>query len=72
LFARVDRFSEWGNPFILGEDGDRDHVCDAYDRYFDDKRSLHTKVKELKGKVLGCHCYPQRCHAETLIKKSHA
>ena len=63
---RVDRYSEFGNPFYLDSDGDRDHVCDAFGRFLEDKTSLHIKVKGLKGKVLGCHCAPLRCHGEIL------
>ena len=66
LFVRIDRFSAFGNPFVLGSDGNRDEVCDKYAIYFGMKTSLHEQVKELKGKVLGCHCYPKRCHGEHL------
>ena len=30
------------------------------------KLELNEKVKQLKGKALGCHCYPLRCHGEHL------
>ena len=67
LFLRIDRRSDWGNPFLLDADGTRDEVCDAYERYLTDKRSLHPRAEELRGKVLGCWCYPARCHGLTLI-----
>ena len=67
LYVRIDRFSDWGNPFLLDDDGNRDEVCDWFeDNYFPYRKSLHKKIKYLKGKVLGCHCYPNRCHGETL------
>jgi hypothetical protein len=67
LYVRIDRFSDWGNPFLLDDDGSRDEVCDWFeDNYFPYRKSLHKKIKHLKGKVLGCHCYPNRCHGETL------
>lgn len=67
LYVRIDRFSDWGNPFLLDDDGNRDEVCDWFeDNYFPYRKSLHKKIKHLKGKVLGCHCYPNRCHGETL------
>lgn len=66
LYQQIDRYSEWGNPFHVGSDGDRDHVCDAYARYYQDKKSLHPKISSLKGKALGCHCHPQRCHGHEL------
>jgi ParB-like chromosome segregation protein Spo0J len=68
LYQQIDRYSEWGNPFVLNIDGDRDHVCDAFARYYQDKQSLHSKIKTLKGKALGCHCHPLRCHGDELKK----
>jgi hypothetical protein len=67
LYVRCDRFSEWGNPFIMGGDGDRDQVCNNYENnYLPYKPSLYRKIASLKGKALGCHCYPERCHCDTL------
>lgn len=67
LYIRCDRFSDWGNPFIMGVDGDRDEVCNLFDEnYLPFKRGLLAKIGDLKGKALGCHCYPERCHCETL------
>lgn len=66
--VRVDRGSLFGNPFVLGADGDRDAVCDAYeDHYLPHKPSIMNALHSLKGKVLICHCYPLRCHAQSLI-----
>lgn len=62
----VNRMSEWGNPYHLGKDGNRDEVCDAYAQYFKYKKSLNAKIGELKGKALACHCYPLRCHGDHL------
>ena len=67
-FVRIDRNSELGNPFELGPDGDRDTVCDSFDIYFGRKYSLHDRVLGLKGKVLGCWCYPERCHGNHFIE----
>ena len=67
LYVRCDRFSEWGNPFVMGADGDRDTVCQNYEeQYLPFKPSLLSKIETLKGKALGCHCFPERCHCETL------
>tara|TARA_S200002703_G_C3782910_1_gene241282 strand:+ start:197 stop:997 length:801 start_codon:yes stop_codon:yes gene_type:complete len=66
-FLRIDRQSDWGNPFEMGEDGDRDTVCDSYEIFFPRKFSLHNRLDELRGKVLGCWCYPARCHGMYLI-----
>ena len=69
-FVRIDRSSDWGNPFEMGEDGDRDTVCDSYEIFFPRKFSLHNRLDELKGKVLGCWCYPARCHGMYLVAKA--
>jgi len=69
-FVRIDRASEWGNPFEMGEDGDRDTVCDSYEIFFPRKFSLHNRLDDLRGKVLGCWCYPARCHGMYLIAKT--
>lgn len=66
LFERVDRATDWGNPFILPVDGDRQTVVEHYQIYLDMKPSLLSKLHTLKGKVLGCWCYPELCHAEIL------
>jgi hypothetical protein len=64
---RVDRGSKFGNPFVLNDDGTRDHVCDCYENsYLPNKPSILQAVNDLKGKVLICHCYPLRCHGDSL------
>lgn len=69
IAVRVDRSSKYGNPFILDDDGDRDAVCDAYENhYLPHKPSIKKQSAFFKAKVLICHCYPKRCHAESLAK----
>lgn len=62
-FFRVDRATEWGNPFHLPDDGDRETVIANYKWYIQKKPSLMKKIGTLKGKVLGCWCHPEPCHA---------
>jgi len=65
----IDRTSKWGNPFVVGPDGDRDHVCDCFtEHYATYKQSFNQNRGDLKGKVLACHCYPERCHGDGLIQ----
>lgn len=66
LFVRIDRAAVWGNPFEIPGDGTREVVCSSYEIYYNLKKSLHPRVGELKGKVLGCHCYPEQCHGDYL------
>lgn len=65
----IGRPSKWGNPFVIGRDGDRDQVCEQYERWVRAQPELMSAAKqELKGQVLGCYCKPQRCHGDTLAK----
>ncbi len=50
----VARPSKWGNRFVIGKDGTRDHLIAALD--------------ELRGKDLVCWCAPLRCHADFLLE----
>lgn len=69
IYVRADRKTTWGNPFLLHEDGDRDAVCDSYAlHYVPNKPSIKDNISSLKGKVLGCWCYPQRCHCDHLAE----
>jgi hypothetical protein len=75
LAVRIDRGTRYGNPFILDEDGDRDEVCDAYERhYITRKPSITDRIDagDLTGKVLVCHCYPQRCHGDCLAAEANS
>jgi len=65
--VRIDRSSKYGNPFLLGVDGNRDEVCDAFEsHYLPYKPSIQKDLNILRGKVLICHCYPERCHGNYL------
>lgn len=71
IAVRVDRGSRYGNPFVLREDGDRNEVCDAYEQhYLPHKPSIGDRIANgaLQGKVLVCHCYPERCHGDALAE----
>ena len=68
LFVRIDRMTQWGNMFVLGEDGDRDAVCDLYRARIVRQLKLMEQLDTLRGKVLGCHCYPNRCHGNELVE----
>ena len=64
----IDRSSEWGNPFVLGKDGDRNKVCTDFAVHFMQiaDRFKNARAK-LSGKVLCCHCFPERCHGNEII-----
>ena len=65
--VRIDRSSKYGNPFVLDQDGSRDEVCDSFQsHYLPHKPSILRDIPKLAGKVLICHCYPERCHGNCL------
>lgn len=64
----IGRPSKWGNPFVIGKDGDRDEVIRKYEKYVRNSPALLASLSELRGKVLGCWCYPLHCHGEVLLK----
>lgn len=72
--ARVDRRTPYGNPYVLGRDGDRGQVCDAYEQALPHRPELLARIEagELTGRVLICHCYPQRCHGDALAARANA
>jgi hypothetical protein len=75
LAIRIDRGTKYGNPFVMGEDGDRDEVCDAFEQhYLPNKPSILRRIEDgsLSGAVLVCHCYPERCHGNCLADASNA
>jgi len=68
--VRIDRKTKWGNPFIMGRDGDRDAVCEKYRTWLwaeiRTQRIALEDLADLKDQRLGCHCAPLRCHGDTL------
>jgi len=60
---------EWGNPFVIGKDGDRNDVISKFQKYILENKEMVTKAKkELKGKILACWCAPELCHGNVLAK----
>jgi DNA-binding MarR family transcriptional regulator len=67
LFVRIDRRTDWGNPFEMPNDGDRETVIMNYaEHYLPHKPSLLSRLDELHGKALGCWCAPEPCHGDIL------
>jgi len=68
LFVRVDRTTPWGNPFVIGRDGDRAAVIAKYrDHHLPSRLDLLARLGELRGRALGCWCAPLACHADVLV-----
>lgn len=72
LDVKITRGTDWGNPFVIGEDGDRETVIAKYRKYLDMKDGLLHRLKsgELSGKLLVCWCCPDGCHGDVLIEKT--
>lgn len=68
----IDRSGPFGNPYHLGNDGDRAIVLEKFRSYFyrrvEQDPEFKRRVLDLRGKVLGCHCAPQRCHGEIIVE----
>ena len=64
----VDRSSPWGNPFVIGRDGDRAEVIEQYRQWLFKNPLRDAEVRYLYGKYLVCHCAPEPCHADVLLR----
>jgi hypothetical protein len=69
--------SIFSNPFKIGVDGNREEVIRCYRRWLEgkqfhgfrqDKRvAILRELPTLRGKVLGCWCFPDPCHGDVLV-----
>ncbi|HRR48611.1 MAG TPA: DUF4326 domain-containing protein [Bacteroidales bacterium] len=64
----IGRPSKWGNPFIIGKDGNRAECIRKYRSWLMSQPSLLEDLQELEGKVLGCYCKPKACHGDVLVE----
>lgn len=64
----IGRPSKWGNPFVMGRDGNREEVVKKYHDWILTQPDLLKDLHELKGKVLACWCAPLACHGDVLEK----
>jgi len=64
----IGRPSKWGNPFVIGVDGDREDVIRKYREWIVKQDHLLASLDELRGKTLGCWCAPEACHGDVLVE----
>lgn len=64
----IGRPSIWGNPFFIGEHGDRKEVIERYREYILRRPDLLAQLPNLKGKDLVCWCAPLPCHGDVLLE----
>ena len=62
----IGRGSKWGNPFVIGRDGNRKQVLQKYQVWIMKQEHLLSDLYELRGKILGCWCKPKDCHGDIL------
>lgn len=71
--GRANRFkglkkSIWANPFSIPKDGTREEVIEKYRAYLLNQPDLLIQLPELRGKRLGCWCFPEACHGDVLAE----
>lgn len=65
----IGRPSKWGNPFVIGRDGDRGMVIAKYRQWIVLQPELYLAAKrELAGRDLVCFCSPLPCHGDVLLE----
>jgi hypothetical protein len=64
--------SNFANPYKIGKDGTREEVITKYKNYITNKLEkdeiLQKELIMMKGKNLGCWCYPEMCHGNILLE----
>lgn len=72
----IGRPSVWGNPFshlpksaAKYRCASRDEAIERYEAWILTQPVLLARARaELRGKILGCWCAPQRCHGDVLAR----
>ena len=69
--VRIDRATEWGNPYRISAYKERETVIEQYRlalwaRVVDGEAGLVEKLAALHGKLLACWCAPARCHGDII------
>lgn len=66
--VNIMRPGPFGNPFVIGRDGDRLQVVQKHRAYLIRNPELQAKVRaELTGKKIGCVCAPLPCHGDNYV-----
>lgn len=70
--VHIGRGGRWGNPYRLGQHGNREQVIERYRQLLKaavrQGRVSVQELAELHGKRLGCYCAPKHCHGHVLVK----
>ena len=75
--GRVDRTDKhFGNPFTIGKDGNREQVINKFRiwllagkpfKYDKQRQFILANMEKLRGRKLGCFCFPRSCHGDVYI-----
>ena len=75
----IGRPGKWGNPYSHKEGtlaefkvANRAEALEKYEKYLLENKTLYNSLIELKGKTLGCWCFPLKCHGDILAKWSNS
>ena len=65
----IGRPGPYGNPFVIGEHGDRAEVIAKYDAWLATQPALIAQMRrELAGRDLVCWCAPLPCHGNSILR----
>ena len=73
----IGRPSKWGNPWSISRYFSREAVCSLHKRWLrglieapngQKPPTREEIISELKGKRLGCHCFPCQCHGDAYVE----
>jgi hypothetical protein len=65
----IGRGTRWGNPFIVGEDGDRAVVIAKFHHYAQWRLEREPQwLEPLRGIDLACYCAPKPCHGNVIVE----
>lgn len=65
----IGRSSIFGNPFVIGGNGNRQEVINLYKHYAKQNIELLKAIFNLpKDSILGCYCKPLACHGDVIIE----
>lgn len=65
----IGRPGKFGNPFVIGKDGNREQVLAKYKKWMFAPSQIRLRQdmkRELQGKTLACWCAPLPCHGDVI------
>lgn len=67
--VKIDRSSPYGNPFVIGRDGDREEVINKFRTYALERLQREPDwLKPLVNKDVLCWCKPLPCHGDVILE----